>query len=135
MTDRTLSLLGLALRGGSLAVGEEPVGEACRTGRAKLVLAAADAAGNSADRAKRLAERAGIPFAVLPRTKEQTGFALGRASCAVLAVTDSGLAAAVEERLEAEDGRLKLLSDSPGPTDTRRTAPSAKQRNNRRWPV
>ena len=130
-TDKTLSLLGLALRGGNLAVGEAPVDEACRTGRAKLVLAAADAAGNSAERARRLAERAAVPFAVLPRTKEQTGLALGRSSCAVLAVTERGLAAAVEKRLAEEDGRLKFLSGGPRPS--MQTEPH--ERNNRRWPV
>ncbi len=134
MIDKTLSLLGLALRGGNLAVGEAPVDEACRTGRAKLVLAAADA-GNSADRARRLAARAGVPFAALPRTKEQAGMALGRSSCAVLAVTDEGLAAAVRKRLAEEDGRLRPLSGVPEQTETRRTEPSAKERNNRRWPV
>ncbi len=131
MTDKTLSLLGLALRGGNLAVGEEPVGEACRTGRAKLVLSAADAAGNSAQRARRLAERAGVPFAVLPRTKEQAGLALGRSSCAVLAVTDAGLASAVKKRLAEEDGRLKLLSGGPGHAEQT----GSHERNNRRWPV
>lgn len=134
MTDKTLSLLGLALRGGSLAVGEAPVDAACRTGRAKLVLTAADAAGNSSDRAKRLAERAGVSYAVLPRTKEQVGVALGRSSCAVLAVTEAGMAAAVERRLAEENGRLKFLSGGPG-QEIRRTAPPAKERNNRRWPV
>ncbi len=130
MIDKALSLLGLALRGGNLAVGEEPVSEACRTGRARLVLTAADAAGNSADRAKRLAERASVPYAVLPRSKAQTGMALGRASCAVLAVTEAGLAAAVEKRLAEEDGRLKPLSGGPRPSMT-----EPHERNNRRWPV
>ncbi len=128
--DKTLSLLGLALRGGNLAVGEEPVAEACAAGRAKLVLTASDAAPNSADKAKRLAERSNVPCAVLPRTKAQTGFALGRSSCAVLAVTERGLAAAVEKRLAEEDGRLKPLSGGPRPSMT-----EPHERNNRRWPV
>ena len=51
MTDSTLNLLGLALRGGNLAVGEEPVREACKTRRAWLVMSAGDAADNSVDRA------------------------------------------------------------------------------------
>ena len=67
MTDTVLAALGLALRGGNLAVGEEPVAEACRTGKARV------------------------------------GVALGRASCAVAAVTEPGLAALVLSRLAEEE--------------------------------
>ena len=63
MTDNALSLLGLALRGSNLAVGEEPVEEACKTRRAKLVLTARDAAENSAARAARWAQRWAGAFA------------------------------------------------------------------------
>ena len=42
--DSTTSLLGLALRAGRLAVGEEPVGAACRAHKAYLLLLACDAA-------------------------------------------------------------------------------------------
>ena len=102
MTDQVLAVLGLARRSGALAMGEAPVAEACRSGKARAVLLAADAADNTADRAARLAgER--IPLAALPRDKGQVGFALGRSSCAVLAVTDPGLAALVLAKLAAED--------------------------------
>ena len=37
MTDSALSLLGLALRGNHLAVGEQPVADACKARRAFLV--------------------------------------------------------------------------------------------------
>lgn len=99
MTDKALSLLGLALRGNNLAVGEAPVEEACRTGRAKLVLTAVDAAGNTADRARRWAEQGGVPWAHAPWSKAELGFALGRSVCAVTAVTDGGLAAALAGKL------------------------------------
>ena len=42
--DSIPSLLGLALRAGRLAVGEEPVGAACRGHKAYLLLLASDAA-------------------------------------------------------------------------------------------
>ena len=45
MNGNALSLLGLALRGGRLAVGEEPVALAARSGQARLILLASDAAG------------------------------------------------------------------------------------------
>ena len=102
MTDAVLSVLGLARRGGNLAMGEEPAAEACRTGRARVVLLAADAADNTVRRARRLAGEK-VPLVQLPQDKGQVGFALGRASCAVLAVTDPGLAALVLAKLAAED--------------------------------
>lgn len=103
MTDKALSLLGLALRGNNLAVGEEPVEEACKTGRAKLVLTAADGAANSVDRARRWAENGGVPWLEAPWDKGTLGGALGRSACAMAALTDRGLAYALIRRL-AEHG-------------------------------
>ena len=109
MTDSALSLLGLALRGNNLAIGEEPVAEACKAGRARLVLTAADAAQNSADRAGRMAELGGVPWVRLPWDKETLGRALGRRLCAVAALTDRGLAAALAEKLAGRDENLRPI--------------------------
>ena len=49
--DNIPSLLGLALRAGRLAVGEEPVGAACRCHKGYLLLLASDAADNTIRRA------------------------------------------------------------------------------------
>ena len=103
MTDSALSLLGLALRGNNLAVGEEPVREACRTRRARLVMSAHDAAVNSAERSRRWAEESGVPWLRLPWDRETLGAALGRKLCAVAALTDRGLAAAFAEKLQPAD--------------------------------
>ena len=116
MTDNALNLLGLALRGNNLAVGEEPVREACKTRRATLVLTAADAADNSADRARRWAEESGVPWMQVSWDKETLGNALGRKLCAVAALTDKGLAAAFAEKLVRADEGLRpalvcLLND------------------------
>ena len=110
MGDSALSLLGLALRGNNLAVGEEPVREACRTRRVRLVMSAADAAQNSADRARRWAEDCGVPWLRLPWDKETLGNALGRKLCAVAALTDRGLTAALVEKLiQADQGPRSIL--------------------------
>lgn len=101
--DRVLGTLGLARRSGNLAVGEEPVAAACRGGQARVVLLAGDAADNTARKAARLGQERDIPVAALPYDKGQVGFALGRSSCAVLAVTDAGLAALLLEKLAADD--------------------------------
>ncbi len=112
MTSNALSLLGLALRGNNLAVGEEPVKEACRTRRARLVMSAADAAQNSIDRAGRMAELGGVPWVRIPWDKEALGSALGRNTCAVAALTDRGLAAAFAEKLVRTDGGLRPCLES-----------------------
>ena len=99
--NNVLSLLGLALRGGRLAVGEEPAALAAKSGQARLLLAASDAAGNTLRRAEHLAEEGHCLWLVLPFTKAELGGALGRASAAIAALTDLGLAAAVAERTSA----------------------------------
>ena len=103
MTDSALSLLGLALRGNHLAVGEEPVREACKARRAWLVMSASDAAQNSIDRNRRWAEESGVPWIRLTWDKETLGNALGRKLCAVAALTDRGLTAALAEKLLRTD--------------------------------
>jgi len=103
LTDPILTALGLARRAGQLAVGEAPVQAACRARQARLVLTAAGAAENSVDRARRLAQACGAPLAALPRDKEAVGRALGRSVCAVMAVTDRGLAALILSKLAQED--------------------------------
>lgn len=99
--DRVLNTIGLARRGGSLAVGEEPAEEACKSRKARVLLLASDAADNTARRAQRLAERGGVPLVTLPCDKGRLGFALGRSSCALAAMTDAGLAALVLSGLAA----------------------------------
>ena len=108
MTSNALSLLGLALRGNNLAVGEEPVKEACKARRAWLVMSADDAAENSIDRAGRMAELGGVSWVRLPWGKEALGEALGRSTCAMAALTDRGLAGAFAEKLVQADESLRF---------------------------
>ena len=104
--DRILSLLGLALRGGRLAVGEEPVEAVARARDARLLLLASDAADNTRRRVEHFADAGQCLWIRIPYTKEQLGRAVGRSSAAILAVTDIGLAAAVGHRLaELDSGR------------------------------
>ena len=119
VTDCALSLLGLALRGNHLAVGEAGVEEACKARRAWLVLSADDAADNSVDRAGRMAELGGVPWIRVPWSKEALGRALGRNTCAMAALTDRGLAAALAEKLAGRDENLcpiaSLLNETKKP--------------------
>lgn len=99
MSSGILSLLGLALRGGRLAVGEEPAALAAKAGQARLLLTASDAAENTLRRTEHLAQEGHCLRLTLPFSKEELGRALGRGSAAIAALTDTGLAAAVTKRL------------------------------------
>lgn len=101
--DRILSLLGLSLRGGNLAVGEEPVDAAARAKDARLLLLAADSADNTRRRCEHMAQAGNCLWVRLPCTKEQVGRALGRTSVALAAVTDIGLASALAKLLAELD--------------------------------
>ena len=110
--SNALNLLGLARRGGNIALGEEPVADACKMKKAFMVLIAADAGETSARRGKNMAESAGVPWGVLPCTKAELGFAVGRATCALAAVTDRGLARGVAQRLAEHDPQFQTLAEA-----------------------
>ena len=135
MTDNALSLLGLALRGSNLAVGEEPVEEACKTRRAKLVLTARDAAENSAARAARWAQDGDVPWMQAPWDKETLGGALGRSVCAMAAVTDGGLAAALARRLAEPDTGYRPLAQRLAQKKPVRPRPAKKKNTRARKPA
>ena len=92
--DNVLHLLGIARKAGRVEVGEEPVGASARARQARLILVASDAADNSARRAAHFAQAGKAPWFRVPYTKGELGGTVGRASCAMLALTDVGLAAA-----------------------------------------
>lgn len=129
MTSNALSLLGLALRGSNLAVGEEPVAEAVKTRRAKLVLVAADAAENSARRAARWVKAENVPWTQVPWTKEALGAALGRSTCAMAALTDAGLAAALAKKLVESDPQYQPLCDKLAVEKPQRPQARKKKKN------
>ena len=98
-----LPLLGLALRGNHLAVGEEPVEAAARARDARLLLLASDAADNTCRRTEHFAQAGQCLWLRLPFSKAELGRAVGRTSAAIVAVTDIGLANAVAHRLAQLD--------------------------------
>ena len=98
-----LNLLGLALRGGNLVVGEEPVEAVARARDARLLILAADAADNTRRRIQHFADAGQCIWVRVPFTKAELGQTLGRSAVAVCAVTDIGLAAAVAHKLADMD--------------------------------
>ena len=103
MGSELLPLLGLCKRAGMMEVGEEPVEAAARAKDARVLLLASDAADNTVRRARHFAEAGQCLWLRIPFTKEELGHAMGRTSCAILAVTDIGFAANIVHRLAQED--------------------------------
>ena len=103
MADPVLSLLGLALRGSHLVVGEEPVEGIVRARDARVLLLARDASDNTFRRCRHFAEVGDCLWLTLPFSKDELGSAVGRSSVAIVAVTDIGLANAIVSRLAAAD--------------------------------
>ena len=101
--NNILSMLGLAKKAGRLEIGEEPVGAAARARDARLILLASDAADNTLRRARHFAEAGACLLTQIPATKDELGSAVGRTSCAMLAITDIGFADAVAKKLAAID--------------------------------
>lgn len=102
MTEHILSTLGLALRAGSVAVGEEPVGAAARAKKARVIFTAQDAAASSVRRANSFARAGSCLCLTIPAGKDALGRALGRTSCAMCAVTDIGFAQSLVQKLAAD---------------------------------
>lgn len=121
--DPILHLLGLAKKAGKLEIGEEPVGAVCRSRHARVLLLANDAAPNTCRRAAHFGEAGNVLWLQLPYTKEEIGFLLGRKSCAMVAVTDFGIAAAIGEKLALLDER-----HAPAAAQLREKADRALQR-------
>lgn len=97
--DKALSYLSLARKAGLAELGEEPACNASASGKAKLIVVASDASDHTWRKAKSLV--AGTPQQLirLPYTKDEMGFAIGRTSLAIAAITDAGIGASLVEAL------------------------------------
>ena len=122
MEPKALSYLSLARKAGKAELGEEPVGDMARTGKAYLIAVAADASDHTWRRAKSFAAGTEQQCVRLPYTKEEMGAAVGRTSLAIAAVTDAALALlkslpnpeackAAIEVLDAKSKKLKKRQD------------------------
>ncbi len=115
--DKALQLLSLAKKGGGIEAGEQLVGAACRRGKIRLLIVAADAADNTARRAAGWAAAQAIALIRPPFTREQIGAALGKPVCALAGLSDRKLAAAFVRALPDSaqyDGLLAQLERRPG---------------------
>lgn len=99
--DKVLNFLGLCKRAGSLVTGEDGALGAARSGEARLVMLASDAAENTSKKAGFYAETCGVILVRLPYDKDTLGDMLGRRVCAVMAITDKNFARSFLEKLSS----------------------------------
>lgn len=92
MNEKALGLLGLAQKGGNVAIGEDPVGTQAKAGTARLIILAADAAAHTVRRADSFAARHQTPLVTVDGDKDTLGSIFGRTSVAMIAITDVALA-------------------------------------------
>ena len=109
--DKALHLLGIARKANRLAIGEEPAGIACRSGKARLLLVAQDAGEHTVRRAQSFCRSGKPAWMQVGFTKEELGNGLGCNACALCAVLDPALAKAFLEALGEGEGYEDILQE------------------------
>ena len=99
MEAKALNYLSLARKAGLAELGEEPVGDVSRTGKAYLIAVASDATDHTWRRAKAYAAGTEQQCVRLPFSKDAMGQAVGRECLAIAAITDAPLALALLQSL------------------------------------
>ena len=97
--DKVLSYLGLAMRGRNLVSGEFQTEDAVKSGKAILVIVAEDASENTKKLFRDKCSYYEVPVYSYG-TKQSLGRAIGKDQRSSLAVTDAGLAQAIEKTLK-----------------------------------
>ena len=135
MDNKALNYFSLARKGGLAELGEEPVGDVARTGKAYVIAVASDASDHTWRRAKSFAAGTHQQCVRLPFTKEELGQATGRESLAIAAITDAPLALAMLQSLpepEKYKASVEILSEKTRKLKQRRQEAKAHLRNVRK---
>lgn len=135
MEAKALNYLSLAKKARLAELGEEPVGDVARTGKAYLIAVAADASDHTWRRAKAYAAGTEQQCVRLPYSKDKMGLAVGRTSLAIAAVTDAALALALLKSLpqpERYEKSIQMLEEKSKKLKKRQQEAKAHQRNVRK---
>lgn len=135
MDNKALNYLSLARKAGRAELGEEPVGDVSRTGKAYVIAVASDASDHTWRRAKAYAAGTEQQCIRLPFTKDELGQAVGRESLAIAAITDAPLALALLQSLpEPEKYRsaIQVLEEKSRKLKKRQQEAKAHLRNVRK---
>lgn len=130
--NKALNYLALARKGGLAELGEEPVGAIARTGKAYVILVAADASDHTWRRAKSYAAGTEQQCVRLSCTKEEMGIVVGRTSLAIAAITDVQLALALVKALDEPENykqALDVLAEKAAKAKKRQAEAKAHKRN------
>ena len=130
--DKALNYLALARKGSMAELGEEPVGDMARTGKAYLIMVASDASDHTWRRAKSYAAGTEQQCIRVKFTKDEMGFAVGRTALAIAAITDCALALALVNALgepEKYKTAIEVLSAKAQKLKKRQAEAKAHKRN------
>ncbi|MGN0155232.1 MAG: L7Ae/L30e/S12e/Gadd45 family ribosomal protein [Lachnospiraceae bacterium] len=98
--NKALSMLGLATKAGKTVTGEFSTEKAVKEGMAYIVLVASDASDNTKKKFRNMCNYYHVTMRVFS-DKISLGNACGKEFRASLAVTDAGLAKAVEKQIDS----------------------------------
>ena len=135
MDNRALNYLALAKKGRLVELGEEPVGAVTRAIKGRLVIVASDASDHTWRRAKSFVAGTEQQCVRVKFTKDEMGFAIGRTSLAIAAVTDVQLALALVNALgepEKNKAVIEVLTQKAVKAKKRQAEAKAHQRNLRK---
>ncbi|MBR6408443.1 MAG: ribosomal L7Ae/L30e/S12e/Gadd45 family protein [Clostridia bacterium] len=104
MTDKLLSIIGLARRAGKISLGCDPALLAIAKHKTKLIVTAQDISKNTLSRITAAAGEKNVSMLALGYTKEQISSALGKLT-AVFSVNDEGFAKQIQ-KLASDDRQL-----------------------------
>lgn len=97
--NKVLQLLGLAMRAGKIVSGEELVLKEVRSGNARLVILAIDAAKNSEKKMTDKCATYNVPI-LRYGSRTELGNAIGKEERVILAITDSGFANSIQKQVQ-----------------------------------
>jgi ribosomal protein L7Ae-like RNA K-turn-binding protein len=95
---KALSLLGMAMRAGKIATGDETVLKAVRQGKAHLVIVAGDASDNTKKKYRDKCSTYGVKLTEA-FDRIALGEALGKSERVLIAITDAGFSKSIERSL------------------------------------
>lgn len=110
--DRAQGYLALGRKAGLLLTGEDSCRDAAHSGKARLVLLAADASPNAQKRAADAVRSHSTPLRALPWKKEELSSLLGRRGCSMVCFTDPGLAAGFASAMAERDPQWQDVARS-----------------------
>ena len=133
--DKALNYMALARKAGRIELGEEPVGAAARAQHARLVVVASDASDHTWRRAQSYVAGTQQQCIRVPFSKEEMGYAVGRTSLAIAAITDAALALALVKALpdvQKHQAAIAVLEEKARKINQRAKEAKAHQRNLRK---